>query len=225
MKWMSYDLAFWYESGTVTSEEAERKYESFTEEQTGVASVDSALNLFYERMMSAYPNLAEENAATSPWSSPVYRTDECVITTISWSRHEEVRDALLKLASERGITCFDPQSHTVHTPQGAQVTLERSDGIHISNPSSEEVRSAIALLSDRVWYAVLEYKFGWFVQAGYGEDAGVPSAEFALEYRDGMDVPICRTITREREQVLQAFLETLQGRYSWRERLSWSQVR
>jgi hypothetical protein len=98
---VSFDLIFWYEDGRSTPEEAFEIYDKLTDGETGIVEVSPAIDDFFADVLSVYPNLTEENMEESPWTSPVYRTPECVIATIAWSQHQEVR---IGSSRSRGVT-------------------------------------------------------------------------------------------------------------------------
>jgi len=105
---VSFDLAFWWEEQEISPDNAARKYVAMVEGVRHVTSEHPALETFYGELTSRYPDLDEENLETSPWVASLYRTAECVITSISYSRQREVCDFLLELARKRGVTSCDP---------------------------------------------------------------------------------------------------------------------
>lgn len=113
---MSFDLAFWHESKPTTAEEAARIYDKLTDGEIGIADRHPAVGAFYDDVIAAFGDLTEENAEESPWMSPLYRNEECVIANIAWSRHREVGPVLVDLASNHGLTTYDPQDKFVHHP-------------------------------------------------------------------------------------------------------------
>jgi hypothetical protein len=113
---MSFDLTFWYEKDPSTPEEAFQIYDQLTDGETGVVESSTAIDEFFSEVVSLYQDLTEENMEESPWTAPLYRTSECVIANITWSRHKELKDVLLDLANKRGLTAYDPQDRLVHHP-------------------------------------------------------------------------------------------------------------
>ncbi|MGN9908878.1 hypothetical protein ACTMTJ_15150 [Phytohabitans sp. LJ34] len=71
---------------------------------------------FYDEVVGIFGDLTEENAEESPWTSPLYRNEECVIANIAWSRHREVAPMLVELAAKYGLTSYDPQDRIVRHP-------------------------------------------------------------------------------------------------------------
>ncbi|MCG5216435.1 hypothetical protein [Streptosporangium sp. KLBMP 9127] len=111
---MSFDLAFWYEKEVPDADGAARIYDQFTDGLTGVAEERGEIDRFYQDIVSIFPDITEGNMRESPWASPLYRTSECVIAAISWSRRDELVPTLLTLAGRYGLTAYDPQDQTVY---------------------------------------------------------------------------------------------------------------
>ena len=124
---MSFDLIFWYECEPSTLEQATQIYDQLTEEDIGIVERNPVLGDFYQEVLSRYEDLTEENADGSPWTSPVYSNEECVITNIVWSRHKEVGPALIAIAARHGLTSYDPQDRIIYYPSGRRDSVkERS---------------------------------------------------------------------------------------------------
>ncbi len=115
---MSFDLIFWHQNSTPHPEEAARIYDQLTDGLTGVVAASPAIENFHRAVLSEFPDLSEDNMSDSPWASPLYATDECIIASISWSRSHDVSSTLLELASRYGLTAYDPQDQVVHANQG-----------------------------------------------------------------------------------------------------------
>ncbi|WP_405960722.1 hypothetical protein OG235_27015 [Streptomyces sp. NBC_00024] len=114
---MSYDLAFWYESRSIDSKTAFRKYDATVDGESGVTAGSPRVAAFHRDVLNAYQDLtentSEEEAEQSPWTSSVYFNGECVLVTIAWSRRSEVADALITMAKNRGLVTYDPQDGLV----------------------------------------------------------------------------------------------------------------
>ncbi|MEU0198727.1 MULTISPECIES: hypothetical protein [unclassified Streptomyces] len=114
---MSYDLAFWYESGSLDAAAAYQKYDAMTDGESGVTAESPRVAEFYRDVLKAYQDLTEdtteEEADRSPWTSPVYFNGECVLVNIAWSRKSEVSDTLITMAKSRGLVTYDPQRELV----------------------------------------------------------------------------------------------------------------
>ncbi|MFC7502825.1 hypothetical protein [Nocardioides sp. GCM10030258] len=116
---MSFDLAFWWEKPTPSTSSAAATYGRLVEGELTVTETarNAALDVasFYTEVTAAYPEICEENMNSSPWASAIYKTDECVIVAISWSRADELTPVLCDMALRHGLTTFDPQSSSVLT--------------------------------------------------------------------------------------------------------------
>lgn len=110
---MSYDLAFWHESGSLDAVTAYQKYDAMTDGESGVTAESPRVAEFYRDVLRVYRDLAEdtseEEAEQSPWTSSVYFNGECVLVNIAWSRKGEVSDTLITMAKSRGLVTYDPQ--------------------------------------------------------------------------------------------------------------------
>ncbi|GAA1721710.1 hypothetical protein [Nonomuraea bangladeshensis] len=111
---MSFDLAFWRQDSPPDQQEAAQVYDKLADGLEGVVEESPAIEAFYQAVISTFPDLAEDNMHESPWSSPMYVTQECVVVAISWSHAAEVSPILLDLAAEHGLTAYDPQDQVVH---------------------------------------------------------------------------------------------------------------
>jgi hypothetical protein len=116
---VSFDLSFWYEDVPSTSERAAEIYDRLTDGEDGVVPSAPALIDFFAEVIATFGDLTEENMEESPWTSPLYRTTECVIANLAYSRSEEVAPVLRRLASKHGLTVYDPQNREVHPPAGS----------------------------------------------------------------------------------------------------------
>ncbi|MEU0452994.1 hypothetical protein ABZ322_08210 [Streptomyces sp. NPDC006129] len=114
---MSYDLAFWHESGSIDAAAAYQKYDAMTDGESGVTAESPRVAEFYRDVLKDYQDLTkdttEEEADRSPWTSPVYFNGECVLVNIAWSRKSEVSDTLIIMAKSRGLVTYDPQRELV----------------------------------------------------------------------------------------------------------------
>jgi hypothetical protein len=126
---MSFDLAFWYEHEPSSPERAAEIYLRLVEEEFGIVDRNPALGDFYQEVISTYgdlyENMTESNADMAPWTAGVAYNQECVITTIAWSRHQEVGPALIAMAAKHGLTSFDPQDRIVHYQSGHSARFVR----------------------------------------------------------------------------------------------------
>ena len=118
----SFDLASWWEDEPPTVEDAQRIDADLRHEQGGAAKPSPRLRAFASAVIDTCGDLTEDSSEEVPWTSPGYRSRDWVITTISWSRSQEVAPVLPALAEQHGVTAFDPQEGRVHHPAGGPVT-------------------------------------------------------------------------------------------------------
>ncbi|MEU0822545.1 hypothetical protein [Streptomyces mirabilis] len=222
---MSFDLGFWWEAQSIPPAEAARKYSAMVAGEVGVAGEHPALDVFFGELISQFPDLTEENFESSPWAAPLYRTNECLIVSISYPHQSEVSERLLELSNASGVTCYDPQSGSVHSPvSGNSVTLEFSDGSVIDSPSQDDVTRALNGLSPEDWYLILEIRPGWFIQVGFGAAAGIPADSYVLEVKDGAKDKHFKTVATELPRIIDAFHKFLSGDSTWRVNFQFSRV-
>ena len=112
---MSFDLAFWVEEPTPVGSAAAETYDRLVDGELNVVGAHVAVGKFFDEVVSTFPNRPAENPDSSPWASPIYKTEECVIVTISGSRSADVAPVLCRMASLQGLITFDPQSGEVMT--------------------------------------------------------------------------------------------------------------
>ncbi|MEV6631569.1 hypothetical protein AB0M54_12540 [Actinoplanes sp. NPDC051470] len=113
---MSFDLGFWHEDEQSTPDRAAEIYDRVTDGEDGVVPAVPAIDEFFAEVVAAFGDLTEENIEESPWTSPLYRTPECVIANLAYSRSEEVAPVLRRLASRHRLTTYNPQNREVHPP-------------------------------------------------------------------------------------------------------------
>jgi hypothetical protein len=222
---VSFDLGFWWERHSVSPAEAARKYGALVAGDTGIADEHPALEAFYAELTIRFPDLSEENFESSPWAAPLYKTSECVIVSISHQRKLDTCAYLLGLASRGGVTCFDPQSGKVHVPKGeGSATLELASGAIIDGPSPDDVTRALRKLSSEDWYVILEKRPGWFIQVGFGVDAGAPAGSYVLEFKEGPEGKHFRAVVGELPRIIETFNKFLSGDSSWRSGFKFSPI-
>jgi hypothetical protein len=222
---VSFDLGFWWEPQPISSVEAEQKYLAMVEGRTGVVEENVALEEFFNDLNGRFPDLTEETLETSPWSSPVYRTNECIIVSMPYSRGAGMVDGLRKLAAGHGVSCYSPHSGDFSFPSEFEFPkLQLADGSEIVRPGDLGVRRAIVGLSSDDWFAILETAPQWYIQVGFGAEEGVSAGSYVLELREGGAERHSRAISRDLGLVINAFLGFLIGDDRWRSSFHFSPV-
>jgi hypothetical protein len=223
---MSFDLGVWRAAGQlITAAEATqfyselcaRPFQSFIPGQEMAGFVDSVVERF--RAGHATPDL--------PWSAEPDVGDDCAIMPIQSSLAEYVFPIVCDLARDRRFVCFDPQASTVYQPATGNApdnsfTLELSDGRVIAGPDLDLVLNSVRNLSGNNWFVVLERRQNFYLQAGYGDQAGAPGGRYVIEYRDGGPDKHWRAILPTPDDLPAAFAEYFQGVTGWVSRFSWS---
>jgi hypothetical protein len=224
---VSYDLGFWWEPDLISSEDAARKYVHL--ERAGVVAGHPSVRAFYDAVLKEFGDLTEETKETSPWSAPIYGTDQCVVVTASWSQAADVGPRLVDLARQHGLTVFNPQTGeveltgpSVNVPTGSN--LELANGEVIRDPTRDHITIALRELGEADWYVILELQPDNFIQAGIGSEAGVPDGAYAVEFRAGRRDSHMGAVTRDLADVVTAFLGFLSGETGWQSRFRWSPV-
>lgn len=110
---MSFDLAFWSEDPPPSQARAADVYDRLADGESDVLPASPAVGRFLDDVDAAFPDLTEDTLDVSPWAAAVYRTSECAIVSISWSRVDDVVPVLLTLASRHRLTAYDPQTGQV----------------------------------------------------------------------------------------------------------------
>lgn len=182
---------------------------------------------YVQALLDRYPDRGTDGGADSPWSTGPLLDDArgpLIYFPIVWSRCEEVSGWAAQLAEDHGLHCFDPQRNQLRTRPRInwrfELTSER--GHPFRDPDPETVRKVLVRLSRDNYFAILTRADGWYVQAGYGEQAGTRPGWYALERQDGAMERHFRTEISDIAEVVRAFVEFLHGdptltaRFAWR---------
>ena len=100
--------------------------------------------------------------------------------------------------------------------------LTSARGRPFRDPDADLVRRVLVHLSTGNYYAMLTRADDWYVQAGYGEQAGTRPGWYALERRDGAPDQHFRAELPDVEEVVRAFVGFLEDgpivavRFPWR---------
>jgi hypothetical protein len=117
---MSFDLGVWYEPKPITSDVAAEKYIAYCEGE-GASEEHASFEAFFDELSEAFPSLDDVDEAEvddCPWAGGFERGDGHVVLTISWSRADEMAQAVRALVAKHGLVLFDPQEDEVHLPPG-----------------------------------------------------------------------------------------------------------
>lgn len=224
---MSFDLWVWREEQPVTADAALLKYRWLTSEEEWSGPEpemvhDDRVGAFHAEILSVYPALEDVAEGDSPWSmTPSLEPSGCVAMCMGYAESGEAAPVIVETAMRHGLVCFDPQVVRVHNPP----EIVNSDGLHlvffdggtVNEPSSQDLPRLLRLITDRNWFAYLDARPGWYVQAGLGERAGgAPEGMYGVEYREGSADRHFRYVTGDFGEMVNAFQGFVDGRDDWK---------
>ncbi|BCJ41881.1 hypothetical protein GCM10010168_75690 [Actinoplanes ianthinogenes] len=215
---MSFDLYVWHEPESITPAIAETKLRRWHEEEPGVLRPHPAVLAMHADLLERFP------PDSGAWSSVPAPSDLVLHLTVDWSRAGEVGAAVVALARQHGLVCYEPQSHLLNPNapgHAAGFTLTSATGPDIPDPTPDRIERVMSRLGVDNHFAILERADGWFVQVGYGPAAGAAPGEYALEYREGGPEHHFRAETSDRTEAERLLTEFLAGDESWRQRHVW----
>lgn len=115
---MSFDLYVWHEHGPITAAEARAKLDRWGEGEEGVFAPNPAVALFSEALLDRFPPLeslsGDDIDRLGVWSVTPERADSVMVASCVWSRAGEVGPAVLALATEHGLVCYEPGHHVLN---------------------------------------------------------------------------------------------------------------
>ncbi|MEV4641459.1 hypothetical protein AB0J80_29355 [Actinoplanes sp. NPDC049548] len=202
---MSYDLAVWEgdrpANDIAAHAEFERLYEHYIESDTPVAPTPR-IAAYVEALLARVPDLTV-NEGRGPF----------LYFPVVWSRCEENSQWAAQLAKEHGLNCYDPQWDRLRTPfsEPWRFELTSARGRSFRDPDADLVRRVLVRLSTADYYAILTRADDWYVQVGFGEQAGTRPGWYALERRDGTPDQHFRAELSDLEEVVRAFVAFLEG--------------
>jgi hypothetical protein len=226
---VSFDLYLWATPSPVTADQASDICSRLARGDQSATTPRPRLLEFAGELVARYPRLEDlTDPAGSPWSMSPDATPERVILSMGFSRAPEVSPDILRLASQHGLVCYDPQARQVHhpaqaTPDGA-LRLESSDGSRAFGPSTGEIDRQVRRLTRANWYAWLEREEGTYVQAGLGSRAGAPEGKYSLEYREGSPERHFRAIVGNLDEIAAAFTGFASGEDDWKSARDWTRL-
>jgi hypothetical protein len=230
MRAMSYDLAVWEgerpANDLAAAEEFQHLYDRYIDSEEPSAPTPK-IAAYAQALLDRYPDISTETGADSPWStSPLMNEAHgpLMYFPMVWSRCDEVSAWAAQLAADHGLNCYDPQWNQLRTQfrDTWQFELTSERGRPFRDPDAAIIRKILIHLSRDNWYAVLTRADGWYIQVGYGEQAGTRPGWYALERRDGAPDQHFRTDLTDVEEVVRAFVgflhddPTVTSRFAWR---------
>ncbi|MBV1849443.1 hypothetical protein [Catellatospora tritici] len=225
---MSFDLYVWHESESITADDARIKLERWADGQPDVFDAHSRVPALRAALLEMFPPL--ENLSIDDiddlgvWSYTPEPSDYVLAISCVWSRADEVGSAVLRLAAEHGLVCYEPGFHVLNPNAPGYAppfTLSSAVSPTVPDPDDKRLDWTVRRLSAGDFYAVLERADGWYAQVGYGRSAGVPTGTYALEHREGSAERHFRTETTDVVEAVRFFQEFRAGTDEWRRRHVW----
>lgn len=190
---MSFDLAVWRQTEQFNVESASRFHADFCARpfQSFIPGVE--MQDFVDTVEERYSAL--RGASDFPWAVEPDIGEDCVLMTMQSRLAADVSPIVRELARERRLVCFDPQRSVIYQPAPENVaasdplTLKLSDGRVFDGPTEALIEVGVRGLSEVNWFVILERRENYYIQAGYGDKAGAPRGNYAIEYRE--PIPTC----------------------------------
>ena len=124
---MSFDLAVWYEPHEIDSQTAQKQYKAIGT-GTNEPAPHKAVAEFVKAVTQKYPLDFEEDEDRDedswydretyecPWACEFDVSPGHCILNFCWGMQVDLVDDIISMAIGLGLTCYDPQSYTVHSP-------------------------------------------------------------------------------------------------------------
>ncbi|NES14895.1 MULTISPECIES: hypothetical protein [Micromonospora] len=228
---MSFDLFVWHEPTPISAAEARAKLDRWGDDDRGVFAAHPAVLRFHEALLRRFPaleDLTEQDIdALGVWSMTPDRSDSIVVASCVWSRADEVWDAVVDLATEHGLVCYEPGYHLLNpnAPGYTPAFVLTAAGLPtIPDPDGPRLQWTLRRLDNDNHFAVLDRADGWWAQAGYGPRAGAAGGTWAIEYREGAEGPHYRTETTDISEAVEFLQGFLTGDSSVRQRHAWQRL-
>ncbi|BCY13942.1 hypothetical protein [Actinoplanes sp. L3-i22] len=215
---MSFDLYVWHEPEAITPALAESKLRRWRDEEPGIFRAHPAVRSFRAALTDRFPPDSEV------WSGRPAESDTVLALTVAWPRAGEVGSAVVALAREHGLVCYEPQSHLLNPNAAGHIpafTLTSAAGPEVPDPTEKRIEQRIRRLGPDNHFLILERADGWFVQVGYGPAAGAEAGRYALEYREGAPERHYRTETPDLTEAARLLTDFLAGADTYKRRHTW----
>jgi hypothetical protein len=208
---VGFELYVWHESQPIGPVDATQSLDRWAVREPDVFPDHPALPVFRDALRSRFPDLQTDIEAG------------VVAIEIPWLSAAEISDAVLDLAAEHGLVCYDPALQVVNPNAPGYVprfTLLSQRYPEIPDPDARRLEAAVRRLGENNSFTVLDRCDGAFVQVGYGPAAGAPAGAYVLEFSDGNRHVGSRTPDADAAvRLLQEFLageDGFQHRHDWR---------
>jgi hypothetical protein len=220
---MGLDLYVWHEAEPISADAARAKLDRWADGDTAVFAHRGEVTRFRDALLQRYPAREDlPDPRRGVWSVTPARSDQVVVASCGWLSAAEVSAAVIDLATEHGLVCYEPGSRILHPNAPgyvAEFVLTGAGVPTIPDPDAKRLDWAVRRLNDKNYFAILDRADGGYAQIGYGSAAGVPAGTWALEYwEDGSSF---RTETRDVAEAVGFVQEYLAGEDPWKRRHRW----
>lgn len=218
---MSFDLYVWHEPEAITPTIAESKLRRWRDAEPGIFRAHPAVLQLHHDLIDRFP------PDSGVWSVAPDPSDTVLALTVAWSRAGEVGAAVVGLAREHGLVCYEPQSHLLNPNAAGHIpgfTLTSAAGPEVPDPTDKRIEQRIRRLGPDNHFLILERSDGWFVQVGYGPAAGTSPGRYALEYREGTPEKHYRAETTDLTEAASLLTDFLAGDETYKRRHVWHQL-
>ncbi len=116
---MNFYLGVWNSPTAISDEQAAALYRVLSDGVSASSGFDARVYAFYASLTDTYPevDLVSENRLDScPWACAIEFSGVHAILAIRPEQAGRVVPAILALAEQHGLTCFDPQAGRVSLP-------------------------------------------------------------------------------------------------------------
>ncbi|GAA2480722.1 hypothetical protein [Winogradskya humida] len=215
---MSYDLAVWFETRTLSDDEVLAVYDVMIDADPDPRPAHPAVSAFLDDLTARYP----VGDLDDPWSAEPCAVVDGVLLSVMYSRADEFRSVVTELARQHGLLCFDASSDVVRTfARTGAFTLWSAEGFRCADPSHEQLLAAVGRMSETNNYIVLERgaeNSEVYIQSLVSDGA------LTLEHREGSADRHYATRAADRVELAGAFAAFLAGDEEWKTRFTWERV-
>lgn len=116
---VSYDLVVWEGAQPESDHEAAELYEQLMERRdSGVPDGEPSLRIraYVEALLKRWPDITDDDGHDSPWADGPLLDNafgNAIYLSMTLSRAEKAAEYAARLARERGLVCYDPQTESL----------------------------------------------------------------------------------------------------------------
>lgn len=212
---MGLNLFVWREAAPISADEARAKLDRWTGGDGDAFEHHSSVARFHEALLRRYPS--------GVWTAIPAPSDQVIAASCTWLRAAEVSEAVIDLAAEHGLVCYEPASRILNPNAPGYVAgfvLTAAGVPTVPDPDAQRLDWVVRRLDGKNYFAILDRADGRYAQVGYGPQAGVPAGTWVLEYyEDGH----FQTRTQDVDKAVRFLQRYRAGDGSWRAHV-WQQL-